>query len=297
MKLIAKLSIALIWCFAIYGQVASVTLKKGIAYKISDSQQIDLTLNDTVNTSETIITGEKSVLKLKFNDESQITLGSNSSFVVSEFIQTDKSRNITFNLLTGKLRAEVTKTPLEQNQVKVITRKVSVGVRGTEFLVNSFPDKSDIALLEGKVDANFNNKLLELKPGQYLSTIDGEIKTIPKEALEKLINNKEDFLPDLESFTIKPEPELSSSLPSAATGLAVGASLGLALESNKIAKDDNEENEESNDPDDIKYAKKNREQLLKKNQCFYWIYKSLPGNAKLERFRRERKCDDYYFDM
>lgn len=46
-------------------------------------------------------------------------------------------------------------------------------------------------------------------------------------------------------------------------------------------------------PWDIKDALTRRDELRKENKCFYWIYKSLPGRSHLERFRRERDCDEF----
>ncbi|WP_034731781.1 FecR domain-containing protein [Bacteriovorax sp. Seq25_V] len=319
MKLLSRIAFILLWSSYILAQVAEVTLKKGIAYKISSSTQVDLELNSKVDINETIITGEKSVIKILFADKSIITLGPNTSFVVNTFQVHQTQRNAAFNLLTGKIRAEITKGQLDKNNVQVITKKVSVGVRGTEFLVNALAEKTDVALLEGKIDAQIGEKILEVEPGEYFSSVDGEIRKMTPDQLSKLLENKEEFLPELEEL----RPRVQSStpdMPLGGPGVAVvptigigGVGIGLATSESVISTSDEEEEQENKenmvhdavkdelqereDPPDIKSAKKNRKELLKENKCFYWFYKSIPGSGKIERFRRDRACDDYYFDL
>ncbi|EQC45998.1 sigma factor regulatory protein, FecR/PupR family [Bacteriovorax sp. Seq25_V] len=259
------------------------------------------------------------MIKILFADKSIITLGPNTSFVVNTFQVHQTQRNAAFNLLTGKIRAEITKGQLDKNNVQVITKKVSVGVRGTEFLVNALAEKTDVALLEGKIDAQIGEKILEVEPGEYFSSVDGEIRKMTPDQLSKLLENKEEFLPELEEL----RPRVQSStpdMPLGGPGVAVvptigigGVGIGLATSESVISTSDEEEEQENKenmvhdavkdelqereDPPDIKSAKKNRKELLKENKCFYWFYKSIPGSGKIERFRRDRACDDYYFDL
>jgi hypothetical protein len=50
-------------------------------------------------------------------------------------------------------------------------------------------------------------------------------------------------------------------------------------------------------PDDIREAYQKRKQMRKENECYYWFYKKIPGYGNVERFRRERDCDEYDYDL
>ena len=51
------------------------------------------------------------------------------------------------------------------------------------------------------------------------------------------------------------------------------------------------------EPWDIRDAVMNRKKNKAQNRCFYFFYKTLPGSGKPERFRRERDCDEFEFDL
>ena len=50
-------------------------------------------------------------------------------------------------------------------------------------------------------------------------------------------------------------------------------------------------------PDDIREAYQRRKKMRKENECYYWFYKKIPGYGNVERFRRERNCDEYDYDL
>lgn len=51
------------------------------------------------------------------------------------------------------------------------------------------------------------------------------------------------------------------------------------------------------EPQDIRETIRNDKRNRKKNQCYYFIYKKIPGAGEKERFRRERDCDEYNYDL
>ena len=50
-------------------------------------------------------------------------------------------------------------------------------------------------------------------------------------------------------------------------------------------------------PRDIQEAYLNRKQMRKEGTCYYWFYKEIPGYGNKERFRRERDCVDFDYDL
>lgn len=51
------------------------------------------------------------------------------------------------------------------------------------------------------------------------------------------------------------------------------------------------------EPQDIREALLARKRDLKRNKCYYWIYRQIGGYGKKERFKRERDCDEYDYDL
>jgi hypothetical protein len=93
---------------------------------------------DGVKNEDTISTGESSSAKILFSDQSVMDLGANSSMKVSDYALKDgDNRTGTFSLIYGKLRALVTKKVGDQGNVQVRSGSAVMGVRGTEFVVDT----------------------------------------------------------------------------------------------------------------------------------------------------------------
>ena len=127
--------------------------------------------------------------------------------------------------------------------------------------------------------------------------------------LKNLLQNELNLLPKLSEVTGKikifSDPSLSVSLstpsePGVITAAASGTTALATLDTKeevpkklKIV----DRKELKKEPWDIRDALLRRKSLRAENQCFYWFYKSLPGGGELERFRRERDCDEYEYDL
>lgn len=190
--------------------------------------------------------------------------------------------------------------------------------------------KGEVLADVSKTGSSFKD--ITLKPGQFFNSseiaskgIDG-IKTLSKEVLESLQQNAENFLPklqDLNGDLIDLDKSLRSNLGlpplAAATGLlgAVATAPLLTGGSDDDEKEEEkpvlapvkkEENTKSrvvikggkhkelkDQPWDIRDAMINASDKRVDNTCFFWFYKSIPGSGDLERFRRERNCEDYEY--
>lgn len=51
------------------------------------------------------------------------------------------------------------------------------------------------------------------------------------------------------------------------------------------------------EPLDIRESLLRRKKDLKDNKCYFWIYRQIGGYGKKERFKRERDCDEYDYDL
>lgn len=155
----------------------------------------------------------KSFVKLELIDETQITVGPDSEFQVEQWAyRTKNDREALFNLMRGKMRAEIRSKSKEKDQLKIKSPLVSMGVRGTQFLLNYTTNKksevTQVALLEGKIHLNIDSlkEKLDLKPGDYIEVVKSATqnksrkKVLPPEEF-KVLNTKEaaeetNLLPD-----------------------------------------------------------------------------------------------------
>jgi hypothetical protein len=310
--------------------IGEIIKTKGSVYKIvqGEEQRIEVKVGDKILEGDQINTLIKSFTKISLIDGSNIVVGPNSLFHIKELnVDQDKRQN-KFDILKGKIRAKINTVKEGKDEILFNSRVVSIGVRGTEFLINSYDVKGlpsdDVALLEGKVNANlekidFPQNNIDLDPGQAFNSnklsqtksLDS-IQTLSAEDLEYLKKNPESFLPELQlpsgEFRNFDKPLTSSasvSLPTAAVAVPISAipvlaGAGSVAAASKVVapkrkqKSGNPNTDKllKDEPWDIRDAILNQAKLAKENECFYWFYKPIPGRGGLERFRREEACDD-----
>lgn len=105
---------------------------------------------------DSIKTGVDGKAKIVLSDESVITVGALSVFLiksVSEDYETG-DRNVLFNLEQGTVRARVTKLQTSTSSFEIQTPTAVAGVRGTDFVVEMNPknDEAIVTVLEGQVE-------------------------------------------------------------------------------------------------------------------------------------------------
>jgi gas vesicle protein len=325
--------------------VATVNMLKGSAA----SNGLPLKEGDFVKEGATISTTKGSFLRLKFNDQTTVSLGSEAEFVIKSYRLQNKKRNNSLRLLKGKMRVIVNKFAEEGEKIQFNSGQVALGVRGTEFLVNTLQlggaPSSDALLIKGSLRASgpgFN--AFTMSPGQYFNSQDlmrsgmSAVKKLSGEALNKLKESGELFLPDLKTdagLTNLSQALGFGSVVAGAAGALMGAASGLipagdsdkeaqkqkrlALQKVTAAKKEAKKKKASSSRKvkrdtkvqgtldfsydlkkekwDIRDAVMNRNKNKKKNICYYYFYKKLPGAGEPERFRRERDCDEFENDL
>ena len=86
-----------------------------------------------IQTQDLIVTGDRSVASMTFDDESTIGLAANSKFEVKEFYVKDNTRKGLFSLAIGKLTADVRKFIGGDSSFEIHSPTAVAGVRGTGF--------------------------------------------------------------------------------------------------------------------------------------------------------------------
>lgn len=136
------------------GQKAQVLIMRGSVTKLPPGAQkaMPVKRGEWLLEDTSIVTGDKSFVKLKFEDRSTMNLGPRSKVVIDEM--PSKKANVV-NLLTGMIKAEVKKKSQKETKNKMLikTRSAVMGVRGTKFqsIYNPVNKRTALVTIEGKV--------------------------------------------------------------------------------------------------------------------------------------------------
>ena len=215
--MLLRFSFLVLLSISVFAQViGEVTLLKGNVFLLDEQGETvnELIETDTISTKDMISVAEKSVVRLKMKDGSVLTLGGNSQMSFDKYLIDDNKRESVLGLVKGKIRAEIKnldggEKPIkpEDKLFKINTSSVSIGVRGTEFLVNSYvvskKPVADAVLLSGKINANVvGSTAVDLVPGQALNSSEflasGKTRFLSKKSLAKLVSNKAAFMPNIQ---------------------------------------------------------------------------------------------------
>ncbi|MBI5043636.1 MAG: FecR domain-containing protein [Nitrospirae bacterium] len=124
--------------------IGKILALKGKAVVERDKKKITAKKNQNLFLKDTVSTMKASRLKMRFVDDSILTLGESSRVAIKEYIYSkDKGGKSIFNLLDGKMRSIVGKTKFE-----IHTPTAVAAARGTIIL-------SEVGRLAGKLFATF----------------------------------------------------------------------------------------------------------------------------------------------
>lgn len=164
--------------------VAQVKIKKGKASVIFiNGDTAEITKDMWIKEGAMIKTQGASFVRLKFIDKSSMNIGPKSEIKIEKF---DKKEAGVINVLTGKIRSQVSKNYLEMEKGKsklfVKSKSAVMGIRGTDFLfsTNAKTGATTAVLFEGSVvfsklqkgenQANLEkivNRGRRINPGQF----------------------------------------------------------------------------------------------------------------------------------
>lgn len=132
-------------------EAGRVTRIKASAIAIQDAMPRVLAVGSPIFINDIISTGLGSRLEIKMIDDTVLTLGGRTQFLVMQYSFRDDKGSATLRLLSGSLRAASGKlAALDPKRFRLITDVASIGVRGTEFWVGPFGKVSHVQLLRGK---------------------------------------------------------------------------------------------------------------------------------------------------
>lgn len=177
----------LVSTIAVAGPAARVTQASGVVtVQRSGGVQV-LGVNSTVNSGETLATGNNAYVRLKFADGGDLTLRPNTQLQVTQFNYDERKPaedNAVFSLLKGGLRAITGLVGKRGNtdSYQMRTSSATIGIRGTNYgaLVcdgdcsgyrdnagNVPPNGLHVDVAEGRIIVTNTNGVQELGAGQF----------------------------------------------------------------------------------------------------------------------------------
>ena len=164
----------------------------------------ELKKGSKVYNNDLIQTSEKSFVVLEMVDLTIVTLGPNSDFKVENWeYRTKNDRNAQFNIIKGQWRAFVKSKSVDADQLKIKTPLVSMGIRGTELMVNVLNiegrDVTQVALLEGAVHIEGDHPQ-DMVPGDHAVIVksDKGMEHKDRKIKDSEMNSYKEFmLPDI----------------------------------------------------------------------------------------------------
>ena len=179
-----RLLFLLILSSSVYAQVIGHVDKViGSASVVDDSENVinNLIKGTDISSKARVYVAKKSFLRLKMADGSVLSLGANTLIDFEKYEVEKDSRRSLLNLLRGKVRAKIRQydnrniqnekgEKTDVNLFTVRTKTAAVGVRGTQFLVNSYvvsnKPVTDALLLTGKVNTHVvGTSAFDMQPG------------------------------------------------------------------------------------------------------------------------------------
>lgn len=133
---------------------ATVDMIKGQATVLiaNHKEAINIEKGMKIPADSSIVTKEKSFIRLFLSDGSVINVSENSKVYIDAFQHKQEQPSV-ITMFKGKMRATVIKNNTDRVKMIIKTRQASMGVRGTDFLIayDSSKDAVSLVTFEGKV--------------------------------------------------------------------------------------------------------------------------------------------------
>jgi len=123
----------------------------GTATLVTASGERALKMGDAVAASDSIVTGDRSIVDILYGEQALLRISENSKLAVQELIS-DKTDNTKLYMDKGKLH--VTLAKMKKGSFTVDTPTMVAAVRGTSFRIVVGDDRTRLDVLKGSVRVN-----------------------------------------------------------------------------------------------------------------------------------------------
>ncbi|MBT0878088.1 FecR domain-containing protein [Campylobacter sp. 2018MI01] len=153
-----------------YASVGKISAIRGDAVVISKGNEIKALLNQELDESDIIKTGNNARLQIIFNDNTVTTLGKNTSLEIKQFLLDGKNSKVNLEVSEGSFKVitgEISKLARKNFSLKAHT--ATIGIRGTVFVGEVGLNINKLACLQGAIDVKLGNKTSLIDSGKQIS--------------------------------------------------------------------------------------------------------------------------------
>lgn len=193
------ISLLFVKCVYALGAVANVDIVKGDVTKLPPGALVAsiVSTGDKLTQDTSIVTGNKSFIRITFIDQTKMNVGPNSKIVINN-IKSGRDDKSVISLLRGKVRTSVEKdSQASANKLILKTRTAALGVRGTDFqtiynpenkITNLLTFRGEVAMVNIQMNEDLHKatEISELVRGDDLKLTTKKTHVLPDTQLEKL---------------------------------------------------------------------------------------------------------------
>ncbi len=162
----------------VWSNIGYVGAFKGSATIARSSSTLDVKNGMSLKVKDKIMTSAKSRVQVILNDNTVVTIGSNSTFTFDAYkFGTKDDSEIKMHIERGFFRSVTGKIgQLAPERFKVKTVSATIGIRGTDFSAQVSEDKETITCYKGKVDVFVNNTSFTVDAGMLMDLVHGQVE-------------------------------------------------------------------------------------------------------------------------
>ena len=158
-------------------------------------------VKDLVRTNELLSTNKSGRLRVRLDDGSILSMGSQSQVRVAKH---DASTGETLiNLTSGRLRSRVVKVRKSGTRFQVVTPQARISVVGTDFFLDATPERTQLVVYSGIVVVG------ALVGGSPVDVAAGQTTTIDRHGISRLGLTAEDYEQETIAETALPDEVVS----------------------------------------------------------------------------------------
>jgi len=302
--------------------IGQVTLLKGAAF----ANEAPLKKGDIlhIDKASKIRTAKAAILHLRMSDAAQIILAPETEINIVRYSNSAQSIDNYFKLIKGKIRVSFKEKLNPDHKIRIDSQLIVLSIASigeTQFISSAYDvggaPSTDTLLLKGSLEVSGAGfEPFTLNRSQYFNSQEivkagnRAIRKINYETLTSLREDESEFFIQLQTDTGFRGLHLSTPLTKEKKEEREKA-IAKIMENRqkrirkvqkkaqvqKVSKSDAFKYDIEKEPLDIQEILKNRKNNKAQGQCFAFTYRKVPGSGEPQRFRRERNCDEFEYNL
>jgi len=156
-----------------------ITYLEGEVKTVINNKEELAKVGDILKEEDSIITNKDSIAEIKIGENSIIKINPDTILKIEILLKNRSIENSKVKIIKGEIFTKCNKLNTGSS-FEVETKSITVGVRGTEFLVGNEEGKSNVTVIKGDVAVRKN---IEIKKTTELEKVDPILATHIKENL------------------------------------------------------------------------------------------------------------------